>query len=67
MAAAYDTNNIFAKILRGEIPATRVYEDNDVVAFMDVMPRADGHTLVMPRTPLRAICSMPTLPLRWRR
>jgi histidine triad (HIT) family protein len=53
MAAAYDTNNIFAKILRGEIPSTRVYEDDSVLAFMDVMPQADGHTLVMPKTPSR--------------
>ncbi|WP_432347697.1 HIT family protein [Shinella yambaruensis] len=52
---AYDTNNIFAKILRGEIPAHRVYEDDDAVAFMDVMPQADGHTLVIPKTPSRNI------------
>jgi histidine triad (HIT) family protein len=50
---AYDTNNIFAKILRGEIPAHRVYEDDDAVAFMDVMPQANGHTLVIPKTPSR--------------
>ena len=42
----YDPNNIFAKILRGEIPSHRVYEDDDVVAFMDVMPQGKGHTLV---------------------
>jgi histidine triad (HIT) family protein len=53
MTAAYDTNNIFARILRGEIPSTRVYEDDAVVAFMDVMPQADGHTLVMPKAPSR--------------
>jgi histidine triad (HIT) family protein len=53
MTAAYDTNNIFAKILRGEIPSTRVFEDDAVVAFMDVMPQADGHTLVMPKAPSR--------------
>ncbi|ANH04233.1 HIT family protein [Shinella sp. HZN7] len=52
---AYDTNNIFAKILRGEIPAHRVYEDDDTVAFMDVMPQANGHTLVIPKTPSRNI------------
>ncbi|CAK7256110.1 MULTISPECIES: HIT family protein [Shinella] len=52
---AYDTNNIFAKILRGEIPAHRVYEDDDAVAFMDVMPQANGHTLVIPKTPSRNI------------
>jgi histidine triad (HIT) family protein len=53
MAAAYDTGNIFAKILRGEIPSHRVYEDDDVVAFMDVMPQAVGHTLVVPKAPSR--------------
>jgi histidine triad (HIT) family protein len=51
----YDTNNIFAKILRGEIPSTRVYEDDAVVAFMDVMPQAPGHTLVVPKAPSRNI------------
>ncbi|MBL8579608.1 MAG: HIT family protein [Mesorhizobium sp.] len=51
----YDDNNIFAKILRGEIPSHRVYEDADVVAFMDVMPQANGHTLVVPKAPSRNI------------
>ena len=51
----YDTNNIFAKILRGEIPSHRVYEDEHTVAFMDVMPQANGHTLVIPKTPSRNI------------
>jgi histidine triad (HIT) family protein len=46
---AYDANNIFAKILRGEIPSVSVYEDTHNVAFMDVMPQADGHTLVAPK------------------
>lgn len=46
---AYDRNNIFAKILRGEIPACKVYEDSQVLAFMDVMPQSDGHTLVIPK------------------
>lgn len=50
---AYDPDNIFAKILRGEIPSTRVYEDDDTLAFMDIMPRADGHLLVIPKTPCR--------------
>jgi histidine triad (HIT) family protein len=45
----YDGNNIFAKILRGEIPAHKVYEDTDIIAFMDVMPQAPGHTLVVPK------------------
>jgi len=48
---AYDSNNIFAKILRGEIPAFSVYEDDATLAFMDVMPQAPGHTLVIPRSP----------------
>ena len=49
----YDPDNIFAKILRNEIPSIRVYEDADSVAFMDIMPRADGHVLVIPKTPCR--------------
>ncbi|MCK4203418.1 HIT family protein [Brucella pituitosa] len=53
MSATYDENNIFAKILRGEIPSTRVYETNNVVAFMDVMPQGTGHTLVVPKAPSR--------------
>jgi histidine triad (HIT) family protein len=50
---AYDPNNIFAKILRGEIPSIRVYEDEHAIAFMDVMPQGTGHTLVLPRAPSR--------------
>jgi histidine triad (HIT) family protein len=50
---AYDNDNIFAKILRDEIPSHRVYEDNAVVAFMDVMPQGTGHTLVVPKSPSR--------------
>ncbi|KAF1041538.1 HIT family protein [Xylophilus sp.] len=53
MSATYDDNNIFAKILRGEIPSTRVYETDDVVAFMDVMPQETGHTLVVPKASSR--------------
>ncbi len=45
----YDDNNIFAKILRGEAPAAKVFEDGDVLAFMDVFPQAKGHTLVIPK------------------
>jgi histidine triad (HIT) family protein len=52
---AYDPNNIFAKILRGEIPSIKVYEDSDTVAIMDIMPQADGHVLVLPRAPARNI------------
>ena len=53
--SAYDPDNIFAKILRGEIPSTRVYEDDETLAFMDIMPRADGHLLVIPKTPCRNV------------
>ncbi|MDE4303983.1 HIT family protein [Phaeobacter gallaeciensis] len=52
---AYDSDNIFAKLLRGEIPSARVYEDDDTLAFMDIMPRADGHLLVIPKTPCRNV------------
>ena len=45
----YDPGNIFAKILRGEMPAVRVFEDDDVLAFLDVFPQARGHTLVIPK------------------
>lgn len=48
---AYDPNNIFAKILRGEAPCFQVYEDEMTFAFMDVMPQAEGHTLVIPKYP----------------
>ena len=46
---AYDPNNVFAKILRGEIPSVKVFEDNKTLAFMDVMPQAEGHVLVIPK------------------
>lgn len=49
----YDTNNVFAKVLRGEMPSTKVYEDDATLAFMDIMPRCEGHTLVIPKTPAR--------------
>src|ERR1700743_3756971 len=48
---AYDTNNIFAKILRGELPKIAVYEDDHTLAFMDIMPAVEGHTLVIPKEP----------------
>ena len=51
----YDPNNIFAKILRGEIPCVKVYEDTRTLAFMDVMPQAEGHTLVVPKDPAENI------------
>jgi len=50
---SYDPQNIFAKILRGELPCHKVYEDDKVLAFLDIMPRAPGHTLVLPKTPVR--------------
>ena len=50
---AYDDENIFAKILRGEIPAVKLHEDDDTLAFMDVMPQAPGHVLVIPKYPSR--------------
>ncbi|MGN6114087.1 MAG: HIT family protein [Nitrobacter sp.] len=53
--AAYDTNNIFAKILRGELPCHKVYEDDHVFAFLDIMPRSPGHTLIIPKAPARNI------------
>ena len=46
---AYDKDNIFARIIRGEIPCHKVYEDADTIAFMDIMPQAEGHTLVVPK------------------
>ena len=52
---AYDPNNIFAKILRGEIPSVKVFEDGKTLAFMDVMPQADGHVLVVPKEPAENI------------
>ena len=51
----YDQSNIFAKILRGEIPCHKVYEDAKALAFLDIMPRAPGHTLVIPKAPARNI------------
>src|ERR1700755_42367 len=52
---AYDSNNPFAKILRGEFPCYKVYEDEHVLAFLDIMPRVPGHTLVIPKAPARNI------------
>ena len=50
---AYDPNNIFAKILRGELPCHKVYEDDHALAFLDIMPRAPGHTLILPKNAAR--------------
>ncbi|MBB3949825.1 HIT family protein [Aureimonas jatrophae] len=52
---AYDENNIFARILRGELPSARIFETDDVVAFMDVMPQSKGHCLVVPKAPSRNV------------
>ena len=56
--ADYDPQNVFAKILRGEMPAQKIYEDENTLAFMDVMPQADGHVLVIPKTPSRNLLDM---------
>jgi len=53
MADLYDDNNIFAKIISGKIPAVRLYEDENIIAFMDAMPQGRGHLLVVPRVPSR--------------
>ena len=52
---AYDDQNVFAKILRGEIPCFEVFRDDRSLAFLDIMPRSPGHTLVIPRAPARGI------------
>ena len=56
---SYDSNNIFARILRGEIPAHKVFEDEHTLAFMDVMPQVDGHTLVIPKATAENIHDVP--------
>ena len=56
----YDSNNIFAKILRSEIPAHKIYEDEHALAFMDVMPMTDGHCLVIPKSPSRGLLDADT-------
>ncbi len=53
--SAYDPENIFAKILRGQMPCHKIHEDEHTLAFMDIMPRADGHCLVIPKSPVRNI------------
>jgi histidine triad (HIT) family protein len=52
---SYDPNNIFAKILRGELPCFKVYEDDKTLAFLDIMPRTPGHTLILPKAAARNI------------
>ncbi len=60
MSTTYDSDNIFAKILRGEIPAEKVYENDAVIAIMDVMPQGRGHTLVLPKTEARNLLDAST-------
>lgn len=55
---AYDNNNIFAKILRGEAPCIKVYEDDKTLAFMDLMPQADGHVLIVPKEPAETLLDL---------
>lgn len=55
----YEDDNIFAKILRGEIPCVKVYEDDVALAFMDLFPQAEGHTLVIPKVPARNFLEFP--------
>lgn len=55
---AYDDQNIFAKILRGDIPCIKVYEDDKTLAFMDIMPQSDGHTLVIPKEPAETLLDL---------
>jgi histidine triad (HIT) family protein len=57
---AYDTNNIFAKILRGEMPCWKVYEDEHVLAFLDIFPQGAGHTLVIPKIAATNLLTFPT-------
>jgi histidine triad (HIT) family protein len=52
---AYDPNNVFAKILRGELPSYKIYEDDKALAFLDILPRAPGHALVLPKAAARNI------------
>ena len=53
LGMSYDDSNVFAKILRGEIPSAKVYEDANALVFMDAMPQAEGHTLIVPKAPSR--------------
>ena len=57
---SYDQNNIFAKILRGELPCYKIYEDDKALAFLDIMPRSPGHTLVLPKAPARNLLDVST-------
>lgn len=55
----YDEQNIFAKILRGDMPSIKLYEDAHTLSFMDIMPQADGHALVIPKTPAVTFLDLP--------
>jgi histidine triad (HIT) family protein len=55
----YDDRNVFAKLLRGEVPCYKVYENQHTLAFLDIMPRSPGHTLVIPKAPARGILDIP--------
>jgi histidine triad (HIT) family protein len=59
MTTAYDNTNIFAKILRGELPCHKIFEDDVALSFMDIMPRAQGHCLVIPKVPARNFLDLP--------
>ncbi|MBG6158444.1 histidine triad (HIT) family protein [Labrenzia sp. EL_159] len=59
-AAQYDDQNVFAKILRGELPSHKIYEDDKTLVIMDIMPRGDGHILVIPKAPSRNILDIET-------
>jgi histidine triad (HIT) family protein len=59
LTGAYDPENIFAKMLRGEIPCHRVLDDDVALAFMDIFPQAPGHTLVAPKVPARNFLDLP--------
>lgn len=56
---SYEPDNIFAKILKGDIPCVKVYEDDIAMAFMDLFPQAEGHTLVIPKVPARNFLEIP--------
>jgi histidine triad (HIT) family protein len=58
-APTYQPDNVFAKILRGEMPCHKVFEDDVALAFMDIMPRSEGHVLVIPKIPARGLLDMP--------
>ena len=61
---AYDPSNVFAKIMRGELPSHTVYEDAETIAIMDIMPRADGHVLVLPKAACRNVFDAPAEALK---